>query len=96
MEKIELSEYIEKVLSDVEKGSGNRYISSDVDFEVKIEKIEKLEAGLKAYIANAGGEQTKGETHTVKFSVRPNQHESHSAGIVRRNDDSDKDWRIGQ
>ena len=74
-EPIELEEFVQESIRQIEAGAGNRVITGDVEFRVLVTKTRKTDGKLKIYVVS--GETAGGTEHLqeVKFKIRPNSPE---------------------
>lgn len=72
-EPIELQEFIKTTLEQIEDGTeiGKRGLKDSIDFEVSVNKTQKIGGGVKIYVASGEGELNKEHIAKVKFSVFP-------------------------
>jgi len=73
IEPIELQEFIKTTLEQIESGAeiGKRSFRDTVDFEVSVNKTQKIGGGVKIYVASGEGELNKEHVAKIKFSVFP-------------------------
>lgn len=75
IEPIELKDFLEKTLREVEDGVdiSSRSISSEgIEIEVSTITTTKVDGNVKVYVLGAGGEEKKESIAKLKFSVHPN------------------------
>ncbi|MBU4339180.1 hypothetical protein KKB43_00990 [Patescibacteria group bacterium] len=74
LEQIELKEFIRNTIEEIEGGIeiGKRHLNGTMDFEVSISKTQKIEGGIKIYVASGEKEISKEQIAKIKFSVYPN------------------------
>ena len=74
-EPIELEEFVQESIRQIEAGAGSRLIAGDVEFRVLVNKTKKTGGKLKIYVVS--GETDGGTEHLqeVKFKIRPNSPE---------------------
>ena len=74
-EPIELEEFVQESIRQIESGAGGRLITGDVEFGVLVNKTKKAGGKLRIYVVS--GETDGGTEHLqeVKFKIRPNSPE---------------------
>lgn len=81
-EPIELQEFVKTTLEQIEGGAeiGKRYFKDTVDFEVSVNKTQKIGGDVKIYVASGEGALNQEHVAKIKFSVwphNPNKSRSH-------------------
>ncbi len=82
MESIELFEFVEKTLKDLEKAADTRVFNGGIEFEVAVSKAEKIDGKLNVYVAGAKGSSENQSVGKIRFTIHPHLPRSRSATII--------------
>ena len=69
MEPIELQEFIESTLKQVEAAADVRYIEGGIEFEVSVVATKKAGGQIKTYVVNGEGEIASERSQRIKFKI---------------------------
>ena len=94
IEEIELQEFIQSVLTQIESGAevGERGFKDAIEFEVTVSKTQKLGGNVKVYIASGGGEVNKESIAKIKFQIYPKLPKERLGGITH--DNQENNWQL--
>ncbi len=79
IEPIELKDFLEKTLKEVEEGVNisSRSIGTEgIEIEVSTITTRKIDGNVKVYVLGAGGEEKQESIARLKFNVHPNYGEA--------------------
>ncbi|MDO8136217.1 MAG: hypothetical protein Q6354_01145 [Candidatus Brocadiales bacterium] len=73
MEQIELKEFVQKVIADIEAGIEieKRDLNGPIKFEISVSRTEKMDGNLKIFVASGGSSVEKGSVAKISFEVYP-------------------------
>ena len=81
IQPIELREFIEKAIREIEEAADlkKRSLGGPIEFEVTTLASGKQKGGFKVYVLNAGAGRSRESTAKIKFSVHPHYPREHPA-----------------
>lgn len=90
VQPIELEEFIRSTIESIENGVNleSRHINGPIELEVRVDRVEKAGAGVKAYVLEGGAHLSSSSVATVKLSVYPKESEDSKNQFTT----TEKDW----
>lgn len=97
IEPVELQEFVKQTMEAIENGADieSRTICGQVDFEVVINNVKKVDGGIKVYVVSGAGLSSTEKITRIKFSVNPKDSESSKREydeVLRQNKDAEDNW----
>jgi len=66
---VELEEFVEETIKQLESAAGTRYFEGGIEFEVAVTETKKVDGSLKIYVASGKGEASTERIQKIRFKI---------------------------